>query len=460
MSLDCRIMIIGNGNKIQPDPLNNQLFTNYRKKEIINGKIYCSFSYFTSNGERCNKKGEKDDKIGKYIRCMEYDGIRTCNFERKHRNKKLFHECINPEEVERQKILQEFSTSSKKIVNESDMDNKEKAYHKFLCLISECKISISSSISSSLWDFLHFCMSSYKNNLTYENPKDFLDIPNKRKVSDDIIKEGKNILNDKLTLFSGHYGSVLTDGFCKRRRKIKAFIVSFPQFDGKHEVVELASINNTQEMFSMVGAKVIDYLESRNINVCTVNCDGYGLYILFYYVYKILVSQCNAFLLSKPQNFESYLRIPQKIKTFHTRCSNHLINLAINNFLKENSWIEEFEKIILYQIIDINNNENFKKSMGGRGPSEYKTRWYWRCDVIDYIRNKYQAYTKIYDVNAIEYNQLCYFGLLFEGTLALHRMCEKSTASLPIIFSFFLQYFEYVDKILSFSLYYVFNKII
>jgi hypothetical protein len=53
---------------------------------------------------------------------------------------------------------------------------------------------------------------------------------------------------------------------------------------------------------------------------------------------------------------------------------------------------------------------------------------------------------KDFSINLCEIN--CY-ALLFEGAIGLHRMLEKNTTSLPMLFSLDLQFFFYVHKILG-----------
>jgi hypothetical protein len=139
----------------------------------------------------------------------------------------------------------------------------------------------------------------------------------------------------------------------------------------------------------------------------------------------------------------------QQIKTFHSRCINHLIQLAVNKFIKNENWIENFEKTMLDQIIEINKNDNLKEKMGGRGDTNYQTRWYWRNHACEYVRSNYKAYSEIFGNSSLNFTDLSFYGLLFEGSFALHRMCESNSASLPMLYSFFLQYFEYVHYITS-----------
>jgi hypothetical protein len=122
---------------------------------------------------------------------------------------------------------------------------------------------------------------------------------------------------------------------------------------------------------------------------------------------------------------------------------------SVDEFVKNCSWIENFEKKLLLQVIEINKNDKYRKLMGGRGDTNYQTRWYWRCDISDYLRESYDEYKKIFGDEAVSVEDLRLYGLLFEGVMGLHRMSEMNSSTLPMLFSFDLQYFEYIHKLLG-----------
>jgi amino acid permease len=89
-----------------------------------------------------------------------------------------------------------------------------------------------------------------------------------------------------------------------------------------------------------------------------------------------LVSQCSAFSLNKKGNFEELLEKNQDVSTFHSRCANHQLNQAITDCIGKFTWIQQFEKIMLNHILKINKSEEYRKLMGGRGPTNFLTRRY------------------------------------------------------------------------------------
>lgn len=123
---------------------------------------------------------------------------------------------------------------------------------------------------------------------------------------------------------------------------------------------------------------------------------------------------------------------------------------CVDELVKEVPWIEELEKKILNQIITINKDNDYRNIMGGRGNSNYQTRWYWRVDASDYLIFNYENYNKIFQTDSVLLKDLKLYGLLFEPIMGLHRLCEISTSSLPMFFSFNLQYFHYIEKALGF----------
>jgi hypothetical protein len=227
-----------------------------------------------SDGTITNSKGIPDKKIGKYWRCMEYDGSSTCNHEFLHKFKTNNHICSNANRIENQKKIEDLTK-----IQETNVYNqeREKAYHLLLTLISSCNLPMNCASSSSFWEFIYYCMSCYKNDNSLQNAKDFFPTPSRQDISIKIAESGKNIILHKLEQFSKHFGSVILDGYTKRRRKVKAFMLIFPQFDGIHIPIKIAEIGNTQVEFSLTGAEVIDFIESKNVKISTINSDGYGL---------------------------------------------------------------------------------------------------------------------------------------------------------------------------------------
>jgi hypothetical protein len=362
------------------------------------------------------------------------------------------HKCTNEDGVKRQIRLEEirkmeFSGSD----NENDLENKVLARHYLCKLISYNCLPISSAVSKPLWDLIYHLMKSYKESKAYTSPSDFIKIPSKNEITKSIISTGTSILESNLAQFAGHFASLAADGYTKRKRKVKGFVLLFPQFGGKREVVKLVDINNTQEAFAATGAEVIEYVQSLKIDISTVNCDGYGIAFSFILITLIvyLVSQCAAFMINREANFESFLKQPQKVKTFHSRCSNHLLKQAVDDTVDHFQWIKDFESKLLKHISEINESEVHRKSMGGRGETDFQSRWYWRCDVVDFLRRRYSEYVNIFKKTAVTLSDLRCYGAVFEGVMGLHRICEKNSTSLPDLFSLHLQYFYYVHKLLG-----------
>jgi hypothetical protein len=208
------------------------------------------------------------------------------------------------------------------------------------------------------------CFKKYKH---LESPNELIQIPHIKLLSKNISIKGNEILVEKLKQFATHSASLVVDGYSKRKRKIKAYILVFPQFK-KKEVVKIINIDNSQLKFSESAAEVIEFCKKLNICTTTLNYDGYSLFyfILFFCIFNYLASQCNAFTLNKKDNFESFLQTPQDIRNFHNRCCNHLVQLSINNFVKKVDWINNFENKMLNDITFINSNNLFKKLMGVR----------------------------------------------------------------------------------------------
>jgi hypothetical protein len=274
-------MLVGDLSAVKRDLINSTLFTKKREEKYFGGKRFCVFSYCNSFGQITNSKGILDKHCGKSIRCLQFDGKGTCYFEKLNRLKYQTHICSNNSEVLIQKKLDQL----KKPHALNEEEDKSKAEHLYLSLISKSNISISSAVSPPFWQFIHWCMKAYKSS-NYENPEEFICIKKRTDVSKKIIKKGTEILNSKLEEYSKHYASIQVDGFSKRQRKIKAYIISFPQFSGKNEVIKIKNMKNSQEYFSKSGAEVIEYLQSKNINISTVNCDGYGFFFLFLFFLK------------------------------------------------------------------------------------------------------------------------------------------------------------------------------
>jgi hypothetical protein len=294
-------------------------------------------------------------------------------------------------------------------------------------------------------------MESYKRIEENKSAKDFYPIPLRDDLSNKIILNSKEVLESNLSQFAQHYCSLTVDGYSKRSRKLKAFVISFPQYEF-HQLIKLSSINNFQVSFAEIGASVIDYCKSLNLNISTVNTDGYGIiiYLKFNFFYVPIVSQCAAFSLNKDENYLKFLKTPLPVKIFHSKCCNHLLKQCIDELIKENEWLLKFEKIMLDQIVQINKNDKYRKEMHGRGDTNYQTRWLWRSTACDYIRANYESYKKIFNTESLLIEDLCLYGLLFEGAMGLHRMYERNSSSVTMLFYFDLQYFEYVEKLLGF----------
>jgi hypothetical protein len=453
MLSDCRIMLSGNLEMIQNDPINNSIFTKRRVAESINGKNCVTFTYCNKFGKICTNKGVVYGHCSRYSRCLEFDGVSTCNMEWVHKKFAPSHLCSNTVEIKNQKTLKNYqSISNRKYESQEENEDKLTISRMFNTLLSTCHISIKSASSSVFWDFIYFCMSSYKKYDYYENPRDFIPIPPANNVSQNIARDGFEKLESKLRQFANHYCSIQVDGYQKRSKKIKAFTVSFPQYGGKNEVIKLKDINNSQQSFAEVGAEVFDYCYSLKLHVSTINCDGYGLFYVVIFeidVIFLLVSQCNAFSLGKENNYTKYLKKKQDVKIYNSRCTNHQINQCVDDLLKSLNWIQKIELTIIDHIHTINKAENFRKSMHGRGNTNYNTRWYWRIEAYDYLSNNYRCYKKIFGNNSISVVDLQCYGLLFEPLMGLHRLCEMNTSSLPMMFSFDLQFFEYIEKLLG-----------
>jgi hypothetical protein len=119
------------------------------------------------------------------------------------------------------------------------------------------------------------CYRKYEN---FENPKDFIPALNRKTLSENIIDCGKKTLETNLRQYARNYCSLEVDGYSKRSKKIKAFIISFPQFGGRTEVIKLKEMNSSKESFSEVAADVLDYCDSLKLQVCTINTDGYSFH--------------------------------------------------------------------------------------------------------------------------------------------------------------------------------------
>jgi hypothetical protein len=126
-----------------------------------------------------------------------------------------------------------------------------------------------------------------------------------------------------------------------------------------------------------------------------------------------------------------------------------MLKQCVDELLKTFPWIFSFEKKLLDQIIIINKNEYFRRIMHGRGDSNYQTRWYWRVDISDYLCFSYENYKKIFNNEAVSLNELRLYGLLFEPLMGLHRLCEMNSSCITMMFSFDLQFFEYIEKLLG-----------
>jgi hypothetical protein len=270
-------MLVGNRDIIQKDPLHTTLYTKKRLEEYIGKKRCITFTYCNSKGEVTTNKGVIYHHASKYCRCIEYDGKGTCNYEWVHKTKCKIHQCNSVVDLKNQKTLEQLSSTVSKDVNEKDEEIFKECKNLLCGLISSCHLSISSAASPIFWKFIYFCMESFKNS-TSENAKDFFPIPNRNYISQSLISRGAEILEEKLAQYAGHIGSLMVDGYSKRQRKIKGFVLCFPQFGGKYEVVRVAEIDNFQDSFSKVGAQVIQYCESMKINISTVNGDGYGFF--------------------------------------------------------------------------------------------------------------------------------------------------------------------------------------
>lgn len=167
----------------------------------------------------------------------------------------------------------------------------------------------------------------------------------------------------------------------------------------------------------------------------------------------MLASQCLAFSINKKGNFEEFLEFPQKVKTYHSRCLNHQIQQSVLDTVYHFPWIEQLEHQILEHINIINKNEENKKIMHGRGPTDIQTRWLWRVEVIDFLRRNYEGYRRIFGIKSITLFDLRMYGLTFEGVIGLHRIYESESVSLPLVFSIDLQYFFYVHNLLSLKIF-------
>lgn len=116
----------------------------------------------------------------------------------------------------------------------------------------------------------------YKKYSNYENPKDFLPFPTKNNLAKDIEKNGMEVLEEDLMPYADRHCSIEVDGYTKRSRKIKAFLLCFPQYDGKSRVVRLKDIDNSLVSFSKTTAEILEFCKDLKLNVSTINSDGYG----------------------------------------------------------------------------------------------------------------------------------------------------------------------------------------
>lgn len=291
--VDCRYMIDGDMDAIQLDRLHTSMYTKIRKSEMVNNKLCVVFSYCDALGNITNNKGIIDKKIGKYCRCLSYDGRFTCNIEWPRRSIK-FHQCSNQDGIGRQTKLEELG-KKKFSGSETNDDLNNKVENRFLlCRLVCCSaISIQAAVSDHFYDFLYHSMKCYKANNNYSEPSDFLKKCSRNELANSIVSKGKSILEENLDDFATHYGSIVTDGYTKRKRKIKAFMVIFPQFAGENFLVKLLDIDNSQQSFAKAAASVLDILYQHHINISTINCDGYSLILFFnFYFYLFYYLLC------------------------------------------------------------------------------------------------------------------------------------------------------------------------
>jgi hypothetical protein len=171
----------------------------------------------------------------------------------------------------------------------------------------------------------------------------------------------------------------------------------------------------------------------------------------FYFLY-FEGSQCKAFSLKEEDNYEKYLESPHTIRTFHSRCVNHLLQQSISDFVTSCSFIKALEKKLSTQLIEINSNYKHRTSMGSRAPVDLKSKWYKRTEAADYIRKKYEEYFFIFGSQSITLENICLYGLLFEACVGFNRLAEKNCTSLPGILSLDLQFFQYLHNLLGLNM--------
>jgi hypothetical protein len=120
-------MINGNMEIVQADPLNANMFTKKRISEKVNGKNCVTFSFCNRDGEITNNKGIPYNHSSKYTRCLEFDGVRTCNCQWVHKSSVAEHCCTNSLEIIKQKTINNYNKKANNILEtEEEKHDKKK----------------------------------------------------------------------------------------------------------------------------------------------------------------------------------------------------------------------------------------------------------------------------------------------------------------------------------------------